>query len=262
MRTANTRRPGIQSVERAFRILELFDLKQDELPITEIAERTGLPISTAHRLLSTLETLGYIAQNPDNGRYRLGLQTFVLGSRVKALEALRSAARPYMRELFSKYNETVNLVVERNMEVLCIEKIDADRRLVYTPSIGETHKLYATSAGKCILAFYYDPAQFRRVMDQLELVPLTRNTITEKARLFEEIEVIRQQGWASETEESEIGLRCFGVPVFGSNNKCVGAVSVSIPIPRFVYAEEHLVADLRQTGAAISRALGASLPEL
>jgi len=252
------RRAGIQSVERAFRILELFDLKQDEISITEISERTDLPISSVHRFLSTLEELGYIAQNPDNGRYRLGLQTFVLGSRVKALEAVRSAARPYMRELFNKYNETVNLVVERNMSVLCIEKIDADRRLVYTPSIGETHKLYATSAGKCILAFYYDPAQFRRVMEHLELVPLTRNTITEKARLYDEIETVRRQGWASETEESEIGLRCFGAPVFGSGNKCVGAISLSVPIPRFVYAEEHLVADLKRTAAAISKALGSS----
>lgn len=247
----------VQSVERAFRILQLFDLKRDELSITEISERTGLPLSTAHRFLATLEGLGYIWQNPDTGRYRLGIQTFILGTRVKTLETLRSVARPHLRQLFAKYNETVNLVVERNMEVLCIEKVDADRRLVYTPSIGETHKLYATSAGKCILAFYYDAAQLRRVLDQMELVPLTPHTITEKARLVDEIERVRKQGWAMETEESEIGLRCFGAPVFDSANRCVGAVSISIPVARFVYDEAGLIADIKETAAAISRDLGA-----
>lgn len=250
-------RQGIQSIERAFHILEQFDLKHDELSITELSELTDLPISTVHRFLSTLEDLGYIRQNKTNGRYRLGLKAFILGSRVKTLEEIRSVARTYMKDLFSKYNETMHMVIEQNMSVLCVEKFGAVRGLVYTPGIGETHKLYATSVGKCIMAFMYDEQKLETVLNSIKLTPLTEYTITDKEKLRQEIAKVKQQGYGLDVQESEIGLLCFGAPVFGSKGQCVGAISVSIPQPRMVHDQNQLIADIKATAVQISRALGA-----
>lgn len=247
----------IQSLERAFRILEQFDLKTDELAITEIADRVDLPISTVHRFLATLESLGYIRQNEDNGKYRLGLNAFILGTRVKTLEEIRSVARTYLRDLFDKYNETTHFVVERHMEVLCVEKIDAHRRLVYTPGVGETNRLYATSVGKCIMAFAYDDEKLESVIRSLKPVPLTERTITDRKALREEVRRVRTQGYAIDSEESEIGLVCYGAPVFGHGGRCVGAISVSFPIPRMTYTPEQIIADVRDVAARMSAALGA-----
>lgn len=250
-------RQGIQSIERAFHILEQFDLKHDELSITELSELADLPISTVHRFLSTLEGLGYIRQNEANGRYRLGLKAFILGTRVKTLEEMRSVARTYLKDLFAKYNETTHLVIEQDMSVLCVEKFSALRGLVYTPGIGETHKLYATSVGKCIMAFMYDEHKLESFLNSIELTPLTKYTITDKAKLRQEIRKVKQQGYGLDEQESEIGLLCFGVPVFGSTGQCVGAISVSIPQPRMVYDQDKLIADIKETATQISRALGA-----
>ncbi len=248
---------SIQSIERAFRILEQFDRRNYELSITDLHDRSGLPISTVHRFLSTLEGLGYIRQNEENGKYRLGLNAFILGTRVQAMDELRSVARVYMRTLFEKYNETTHFVIERDMQVLCIEKLDAQRRLVYTPGIGETHRLYATSVGKCILAFYYDEQKLETVLRNLKLTPLTKKTITDRERLRQEIHSVRTLGYAVDDEESEVGLRCFGAPVFGHNGSCVGALSVSIPAPRMVYDWDEVIADVKATAHQISHALGA-----
>jgi len=247
----------IQSIARAFKILEQFDLQHGERSLTELSELTGLPVSTVHRFLSTLEELGYIRQNKENGHYRLGLKAFVLGSRVKTLEELRSVAGPYLKELFMKYDETTHLVVEQDRKVLCVEKFTPQHHLNYTPGVGETHKLHATSCGKCILAFYYDDRELKEFLDSGSLTPLTRYTITSKQRLLEEIKRVREQGYATDQQESEIGLYCFGAPVFGISGKCVAAISVSIPQPRLPQDREQLIADVKKTAAAISEALRA-----
>lgn len=244
----------VQSVTRAFHILEQFSLQEDELSITEIKTRVNLPFSTVHRLLSSLEFLGYINQNEKNGKYHLGYRAFILGSKVRPLNEMRSIARVFLRDIFEKYNETVNFAIEFESRILCVENIGAQRRLIYTPGVGETHHLHATSVGKSILAFYEEEKR-SRILSEISFTVLTPNTITDIQKFKAELDKVRSQGYATDNEESEIGLFCIGVPVLDSKTKCVGAVSLSIPVARMTYDMATLIRDLEETSTRISQAL-------
>jgi DNA-binding IclR family transcriptional regulator len=243
----------VQSITRAFHILEQFSLQEDELSITEIKTRVNLPFSTVHRLLSSLEFLGYVSQNEKSGKYRLGYRAFILGSKVKPLNEIRSIVRVFLRDIFEKYNETVNFAIEFESKILCVETIGAQRRLIYTPGVGETHHLHATSVGKCILAFYEEEKR-NRILSDLSFVVLTPNTITDVQKFRAELNKVREQGYATDNEESEIGLFCIGVPVLDSKTNCVGAVSLSIPVARMTHDIPTLIRDLEETSAQIAQA--------
>lgn len=244
----------VQSIERAFKILEQFSVEEDELSITEIKAMVGLPISTVHRLLITLEGLGYISQNDSNGKYRLGLNAFILGSKVKALRELGMISRNYIKSLFDKYNETVHFAIEHDFMVLCVEKYDAQRKIVYTPGVGEKHLLHVTSVGKSILAFYSEEKR-NRIVNHLSFKPLTCNTITDKDKFLEELRMVAERGYSVDNEESEIGLICVGVPVFGYRGYSIGGISMSIPKPRFVYEIEQIAEDLKSAAKKMSEDL-------
>ncbi|MDD2218454.1 MAG: helix-turn-helix domain-containing protein, partial [Eubacteriales bacterium] len=98
----------VNSVIKAFSILEQFNLRDYEMGITELHEKTQLPFSTLHRLLATMQSLGYISQNKENNKYSLGYKLMILGNNVRFTNELKTISKPYMNELFEKYNETVH----------------------------------------------------------------------------------------------------------------------------------------------------------
>jgi DNA-binding IclR family transcriptional regulator len=242
---------SVNAIVRAFSLLEIFSLKRNELTISEIKAETGMPISTIHRLLGTMERIGYIRQNPENGKYRLGLKSFILGSRVKMTAEIQSVADPIMKKLSEKYNETVHLATELDGAVLCLKKVEASHHISVTPDAGGAASLYCTSVGKCLMAFAGE-ARRRDLLNTIELTKFTSHTITEKAELIRQLAVIREAGYAMDNQELEIGLTCIGAPVFDHSGKCIAAVSISMLLTRCCNRMDDMIVDVKAAAQEIT----------
>lgn len=232
---------NINSVIKAFQVLELFDRKHTSFGITEIRAELGFPLSTTHRIVSTLQECGYLRQDPATSKYQLGIKSYILGTSVEVIQEMKHISKKYLKELSEHFNESVHLAVLDNYKILCIEKINSSRTLTSTPQEGETNHAYVTSVGKCILA--HQPEEVvDDYLSQIELRKLTDKTITTKEAFKEELRKIRECGYAIDDEESEIGLTCFGAPVFNSEKKCIAAISVSVPTVRVDSMEKYYTA--------------------
>lgn len=246
----------IQSVDRAIRILELFTGSLTELGITEIAQMMGLGKSTVYGLVNTLLAAGYLEQNPENKRYRLGLKLFQLGSIVQERMNVREIALPYLRAISEEFGMTVHMGLYQDWEVVYIDKVDApNTRIVYS-QVGKRAPMYCTGIGKAVLANLKE-GDIRYILDTQPREALTRYTITDSRELMEELRKIRENGYAMDREEVEIGLRCIAVPIFDFQKKPVAAISISGTAARMEDTDSNeAAARLRRIALDISGKLG------
>ena len=196
----------IQSVCRAFTILEQFSHNERELGVTAIAARVGLHKSTCFGLLNTLQELGYIKQNAETGRYSLGLKTFELGQAYIEGQDLRLLAAPFLRTLVEKTQETVHLVALEGERAVYIDKVEGAHAITISSHIGQQAKLHCTGVGKVLLANM--PLQEQDNILSRELDQVTDKTITAQTKLREHLREIKYHGYGIDDEEIEIGLRC------------------------------------------------------
>ncbi len=247
----------IQSVCRAFTILEQFSHNERELGVTAIAARVGLHKSTCFGLLNTLQELGYIKQNAETGRYSLGLKTFELGQAYIEGQDLRLLAAPFLRTLVEKTQETVHLVALEGERAVYIDKVEGAHAITISSHIGQQAKLHCTGVGKVLLANM--PLQEQDNILSRELDQVTDKTITAQTKLREHLREIKYHGYGIDDEEIEIGLRCVAAPIFNAQGKAFAAVSISGPSTRITpdkFAEFGSL--VCETGREISRQLGNS----
>ncbi|MDO5141769.1 MAG: IclR family transcriptional regulator [Eubacteriales bacterium] len=244
---------NIQSVERAFAILELYQRAGcAEYSLKEIAAALELNKSTAFGLINTLADLGYLWQNAENQKYALGLKLLSLSSTVKAQSILIQAIHPYLEQVSRKYGETVHCAVACQGGVIYIDKVEAVGSISINTQIGMRNELHCTGVGKCLLA-YLPPAEQEQIY-RGELRTRTYNTITNAERLRAEVSRIRKQGYAVDNEEIALGLRCLAVPVFSAPEQVACAVSVSGMAARIEQIGENaLASELKWMASAISQ---------
>lgn len=246
----------VQSLRRAVAILRAFAIDTPELGVTEISNRVGLHKSTTFRLLSTLITEGLVSQNPETGRYRLGIGLIELAGRVLVHADLRRVARRHMRLLAEEVGETVNLAVLDGNESLNLEQSVPHGRLVANHGwVGRRTPAYATSTGKVLLAWLAPDNLETLLVDPLEIY--TPNTITSIDTLQAELDSVRQAGYAVGHEEYEVGLNAVAAPIHNHNDQVIAALSASgpsyrLPAERFEEVAEEVVG----TAQAISAELG------
>lgn len=252
------RRGGVQSLDRALDVLEAL-AAAGELGVSEVAARTGLVVSTAHRLLGGLTTRGYVAQNPANGRYRLGFKVLELtGGLEVRTSPLRAAARPHLELVQQATSETTNLVILDGDRVIYVDQVEGSHSLRMFTRLGGSALAHTTGSGKAILthrpaeviAKLYPPAR-----EPLER--LTPRTLTSVEALRDEFVRIRRRGYALDTEEHEEGVSCVATAVFDSTGSACGAISISGPTARIDQADTRALGRLLHRHAAeISAALG------
>lgn len=245
----------IQSIERALRILEEFTAKEKELGVTELAKRVGLNKSTCFGILQTLQSKGYLEQNEDNGKYCLGLKLFELGQTYEAGLELREISRPYLQLLVEKTRETVHLVVRNKMDAVYIEKVEGPSAINIISQVGKRVNLHCTGVGKCLMA-HFPPKDLDTVMKR-DLIKFTPYTITDKQKLNQELNHIRERGFSIDDEEIELGLRCVAAPIFNYKGETIGAISISGPTSRITYERiAELSVLVKETAQDISQRLG------
>ena len=245
---------NIQSIERAFQILELLQNANDgEMSLKDIARALDLSKSTTFGLANTMANLGYLQQDSSNQKYMLGSRLLSFSEAVKQQSALRQIVHPYMEKLNAKYDETVHCAIKYGEKILYIDKVEASNSPIYISTrIGATRDMHCTGVGKCILA--NTPESEQREILSKPLRTATFHTITNSKQLQIELEKIRKDGYAIDDEESDVGLFCVAVPIFSAENTVACAISVSGIKPRLKQALDYgIVQELKQVANIISK---------
>jgi IclR family pca regulon transcriptional regulator len=217
----------IEALQRGLGVLALFNRESPELSLKEIVDRAGLNKSTAFRVVSTLESSGYLEKDPNTKRYRPGLKVLQLGfTAISSLE-FRQVARPYISRLSSETNETVSLGVLDEMEVVYVDRVRSRRMIVgVILGLGSRIPAHCASLGKVLLAFL--PAdELKEKIHGSQLTPCTSNSINDYASLERELAKVREQGYSTNYEELESGLRAVAAPIWNQNQQVVAAINVS-----------------------------------
>jgi IclR family acetate operon transcriptional repressor len=258
---STTRRDSVQSLERAFDLFEAL-AAGGELGVTELAERTGLVPSTAHRLLATLTKRGYVTQSSISGRYMLGYKVVEVASGVEhRLARLRAVARPHLERIQQATGETTNLVVLDGDHVVYVDQVEGSRRVRMFTVVGTAALAHTTGAGKAIMAYGPPEVVTSLFAGGEPLERLTPRTLVTAEALEDDFTRIRRRGYAIDQEEHEEGVGCVATPLFDHTGRPCAAISVSGPSARIVDADTaELGALLVEHAGQISEALGCRPP--
>jgi DNA-binding IclR family transcriptional regulator len=208
---------------RAVAVLTAFRADDDDLGAAELARRSGLPRSTAHRIALDLVDAGLLERR--GTKVRLGLRLFEIGQRVPRQRVLRDAAVPHMSDLREATRQTVHLAVLEGREVVYLEILGTSGGPRLPSRVGGRLPAHVTGVGKAILAFS-PPETVRAVLDA-GLVKTSERSVTAPGLLAKELETIRREGVAYDREESGAGIVCAASPVLGPDGLALGALSVS-----------------------------------
>ena len=227
---AQKERAGVQSLERAFGLLEAIARARGGIGLAELSKTVGLHNSTTFHLVKTMVALGYIRQDRDK-RYRIGRSLFALAAGSLDEVELVSLATPALEDLTEATGESGHFAVRSGDSVVVIAKTSGSGAFQLTNRAGVTRPAHGTALGKVLLAAL-TPAQLDRFLQNHELVALTPKTITEPEQLRQEIQEVARTGVAYDDGEFNAEVRCVAVPVHDFTGQVVGALGISGPIWR------------------------------
>lgn len=249
MSQAITDRGTVQSVARAFEIIETLAQAHGDLGISELSEQVGLPMPTVHRILKTLITYGYVQQTPRR-RYALGVKLIPLSRYAGG--ALGIALRPLIARYVDELDESISVAMVDQEFARYIAHVPSERSMRMFTEVGNQVSLHATGVGKAILSKFSD-GDLRSLLTRVRLRRLTEHTITKADDLIADIERTRERGYALDDQEHEIGVCCVAVPIPGDMRL---AVSASGPPPRLTPAWlEFAVPQLTKLAGEIQTAI-------
>ena len=215
---------GVQSVERIFQLIESLAAHPAGAGLQRLAQDTGLAKSTVHRLLASLVSLGYAAQD-ENGRYRLTLKMFELSSGIVNSMDIMDVAKVHLERLAQRTGEAVHLVIRDGQDIVYIYKTESGPMRM-SSRVGLRSPLYCTGVGKAILATL--PAdEVAQIWQHTTPQKLTAHTIVEYDALQAQLTEVRTNGYAIDVEENELGVRCVAVAIPGVGGRADSAFSIS-----------------------------------
>ncbi|MDR3385473.1 MAG: IclR family transcriptional regulator C-terminal domain-containing protein [Rudaea sp.] len=259
---AHPTRSGGEHVQALVRALALLN-RISEAPdggatLTELAEQVGLPLSTAHRLLTTLEQERYVRFDHEGRNWSIGPQAFLTGCTFTKTRSFVGLARPHMRHLMEESSETVNLAIEDQGEAIYLAQVECRQMMRTFARPGTRVPLHCSAVGKAIMTGMSDRA-LSKILQQHGMPRLTVKTVTSPAVLRADLERARTLGYAVDDEEHAVGLRCIAAPIFDETGDLVAAVSVSGPMARIGDEQVSQLGMLAlQTARRISAEMGAS----
>ncbi len=234
---------------RALDVLGAFDPGHRRLTLSELARRAGLPLATAHRLIGELHRWGALDRLPD-GDYVIGRRLWDLGLLAPVQTGLRQAASPFLHDLYGTTLATVHLAVRDGAEVLYIDRLAGHVSVPVVSRIGSRLPMHATGVGKVLLAYAPDGVR-AEVLGNLGRI--TPYTITQPARLLDQLRRVRAEGFATTGEEMSLGACSVAVPVRGPAGEVVAALGIVVPDLRSQRA--RLVSALQVAAHGIGRTL-------
>ena len=235
-----------------FRLLDRLS-SHTSASLHELSTSTGIPKSTVFRLLATLQHLDIVKRDELAKAYRLTAKSPGQALGMPSSEMLRRVALPFMLELRNEFGETVNLGHLQHDRVVYIEVVPSEFALRLSERPGATVEAYCTALGRSILAFSAEGVA-ESILGKKQLPRLTPHTMVDPKTILKELEQIRVQGYASETEEGALQATCLGAPILDDHNLAIGAISISGPTYRFApLANAKLLKALRRAAREIGR---------
>jgi IclR family acetate operon transcriptional repressor len=248
--TSSSPSGSVQSLERAFDLLERMADAGGEVGLSELAAGSGLPLPTIHRLVRTLVTCGYVRQQPSR-RYALGPRLIRLGESASRL--LGSWARPYLARLVEETGETANMALLDGDEAVYVAQVPSKHSMRMFTEVGRRVLPHSTGVGKALLADS-SPGEVRALLARTGMPAATDRTITTPDAFLAALEEVRRAGYAVDDNEQEVGVRCLAVTVPGSPTRA--ALSVSGPAGRMTdEATARIVPVLRAVAAELGETL-------
>jgi len=217
------------STTKAFSLIQaIVDSGNDGATFTAIVQESGVPKSTAHRLLRELAEIGAVRHDESSKTYVGGLLLARLGSAVMTKYDIRKKAHPHLVELHSQTGHTATLGIRDGAQGVYVDKIDnRDFGIRLHSEVGKSFPLHCTGIGKVMLA-WLSPAERQRALAG-KLESYTKNTITKKRALAQSLDDIREKGYAIDDEEITRGFVCVAAPIFGPDGQIAGALSCTLP---------------------------------
>lgn len=248
----------VQSLDRALDVMEALAAADDEITLSQLTEQVGLPLGTVHRLLSGLVERGYAAQDRETRLYGPGPRLLEVAARAAANRRfnLSRLARPALQELTAATDETSNLLALQGDEGVYSEQVSSGRLVRMFTEVGQRVPLYCTGGGKAILSGF-PSEQLESYLDRTALRAFTPKTLATPDLLRAELGHARDQGFALDDEEREVGVCCVAAPIFDRFGRCVAALSISGPTTRM--SRERAISlgpQVRRAADACSLALG------
>lgn len=224
-------RVGVQSLGRAFAILEEVARHREGIGLADLSKLVGLHNSTTFHLAKTMVSLGYIRQEKDTKKYRVGRPLFALAASALDEIEMVNVATPVLEDLSRETGESSHFAVRMGDAVVVIARTSGPGAFQLTDRVGVVRPAHCTALGKVILASLR-PDQLERFLDRVDMKPSTEKSITDVSRLMREIAEVRKTGVAYDDGEFNLEVRCAAVPVKDFTGQVVGALGISGPIWR------------------------------
>ncbi len=224
-------RDTVQSLSRALNLMNTIAASDHGVTLSEAAKGTGLAVSTAHRLLTTLQQDRFVRFDGERGVWTIGVQAFSVGSAFLRARELTVIARPFMRQLMERSGETVNLAVEDRGEAIYVAQIECRKLMRAITRPGGRALMHASAVGKALLSALPEE-EVDKIVEAHGLPRETDKTISTPIKLRTELAIIRQRGFAVDDEENAVGLRCIAAVVYDEHAQPVAGLSLSGPMAR------------------------------
>jgi DNA-binding IclR family transcriptional regulator len=251
----------IQSIHRATQILGLFSLRDPYLGISEISRSLNLKKGTVQGLVRTLTGEGFLEQDGDTRKYRLGLKIYELGIILAgSLEINQKASGP-VNQLAKQTQRLVRVAIRDKDSALVTLDAFPKSQPFYSPQFGPRAPLYCTALGKAILAFL-NREEVKLYLEKVRLIPYSSNTIIQRNRLLEDLKETRKRGYSTNREEHMLGRAAIGAPIFGRKGYPVASIVVIVDPNQLDKEIGNLAHAVRKTALEISQFMGYSYASL
>jgi IclR family transcriptional regulator, KDG regulon repressor len=247
----------IEVMGKIFAVLEFFvesGNAQRSIAFADLARALPFARTTVHRILYSLEKLGYVEKDEIKSRYFLAAKFFELTGPAVNFRRLQSISKSVMLHLLLRFGETVNLGVIEDSQVVYIEVLQSPSALRIAAIPGERNPLHCTALGKAMLAFLPD-REIETILEQNPLIRRTPKTITQKKHLLEHLAAVRERAVALDMEETVTGVVCTAAPIFDQTGRVIAGLSVSGPATRMLPKLPQVQEEIRNSASALSRML-------
>ncbi len=221
----------VQALDRGLMLLIAL-AREDKATLTQLALRIGMPASSAHRLLMTLQKHGFVELDEATQEWMVGVEAFRIGSSFAARTNLVEASREIMRRLMEETGETANLAIADDGDVVFMSQVEAHNPIRAFFGPGTRGAMHASGIGKALLADL-PQGDVERILQKKGLPEFTSKTLTSPDALFSDLALTRARGWSLDDEERHSGMRCVAAAVYNAFGEAIAGISVSGPAVRF-----------------------------
>jgi IclR family transcriptional regulator, KDG regulon repressor len=250
----------IEVMGKIFAVLEYFvenGGSQRSVAFADLARALPFARSTVHRILYSLEKLGYVQKDEFRSRYELAPKFLELTAPANHFRRLQSISRSVMQQLLLRFGETINLGVLDDNQVTYIEVLQSPSALRIAAVPGERNPVHCTALGKAMLAFLPE-SEIDKLFENSALIRRTPKTITQKKHLLEHLSSVRERAVALDMEENVTGVICIASPIFDEQGKVIAGISVSGPASRMLPKLANVEEEIRNAALDLSRMLSPS----